>query len=542
MTHKNNTICFIPPFQLPVTTTKQYVPLGILSIISYLKQHGIEGIMIVDPGRLLSLNETGMLSVDAIYGKIADYICLYESEVYAFSTNVGTYIQTICLAQYVKNRRPTSQILMGGPQATSTHKLTMEAFNFIDAVIRGEGERSVLNYLLWLKTDRRMNVPLSFTYRGEGGKVISTKDESLIEDLDELPLLDLDEYAETDSDQDRAANNILSYFPVDSSRGCMHGCSFCYSRGMWKNRVRNKSPNRVVEELRHNIKRYGISTCFFTDDCFTSDHDRVLEFCKLLKRESFKMSWFCYSRVDTINRSLLEAMRDAGCKQIYFGVESGDEDTLHRVIKKNSNLHIVKEIIENTLACKIIPIVSFIIGFPNETVEQVERTIRLFLKCMCWGAATKLHTLGLEYGARIYNDAKSCMELNKRMEYGDLFLLGEKQKKLIREHPQLFSFYYGVKTIYETDFISKFQVEFLFQVFRCTLLAVSEYGGGVLPLIARLHAWAGAPPAPRDALVEWFSTFLKSYLPSVSLPEFDSLRCKEYDVYTSRSGVIFQTN
>jgi len=160
-----------------------------------------------------------------------------------------------------------------------------------------------------------------------------------------------------------------------TSRGCPFGCSFCASSRLFGKFWRGRSAGNVLEEIRMIRDEYKIRNIEFIDDTFTLDKRRVEEICDGIIRERLDVSWGASSRVDGITERLAEKMKKAGCWIIYLGIESGCQKILDE-IGKRITLDQVRKAVNAIKKAGIQVLGSFIIGFPGETVEMIEKTIR----------------------------------------------------------------------------------------------------------------------------------------------------------------------
>ena len=156
-----------------------------------------------------------------------------------------------------------------------------------------------------------------------------------------------------------------------TSRGCPYQCIFCDRLGK---KFRAASAEYVVKEISACLE-LGIDHIFFHDDTFTIDKKRVLDICRLLKENSLKIKFSLRSRVNTIDEDIIKALKDAGCVRISFGVESGVQRILKR-IKKGITLEQAESAFRLAKKYKIKTLADFMIGHPDETVEDIHETIR----------------------------------------------------------------------------------------------------------------------------------------------------------------------
>ena len=160
-----------------------------------------------------------------------------------------------------------------------------------------------------------------------------------------------------------------------SSRGCPFDCSFCEIITMWGRRVTYRSVSDFTRELKELVAATGIRDFSFIDDTFTINRRRVQEICSAIIADSINISWGCFSRVDTIDESLAAEMAAAGCRRIFFGVDTGSE-LLWRNINKNFSRRQVIEVLGGCVK-HVDLIASYIWGYPEETYADFTETIDL---------------------------------------------------------------------------------------------------------------------------------------------------------------------
>lgn len=262
-------------------------------------------------------------------------------------------------------------VLYGGPQASMDPESFLFAENII--VFRKEAELSTLEFCEALpKTNDFSNIHgISFL---KSGKVVHNKEREFIKDVNSLPFPARELYPLSLYEmylRDRKATNIIT------SRGCPFECIFCYNMA---NRVyRPRSAENVLAELLSLKEKHGFQGFAIYDDNFTVNRRRLIDICEGLIGRNMKMVWRCYSRVDTLDESLLKLMKKAGCFEIAFGVESGSQKSLD-LMKKSIKVEDSENIIK---LCKKVGIASkafIMLGFPWETKEDIETTISFIEK------------------------------------------------------------------------------------------------------------------------------------------------------------------
>ncbi len=206
------------------------------------------------------------------------------------------------------------------------------------------------------------------TFR-KGNEIIDTEPRHFIKNIDEIPfpsrdLLPMHLYQ---------ANGIR-YTTMLTSRGCPFRCSFCSSSRLFGGFWRGRSPENVLEEIKIIYEDYGIRNVEFMDDTFTLDQKRAEKICDGIIREGWDISWGASSRVDTLSRKLVEKMKKAGCWILFLGIESGSQKILDS-IGKRITLEQVRKAVKILKEFGIQVLGSFIIGFLQDTVETINKTI-----------------------------------------------------------------------------------------------------------------------------------------------------------------------
>ncbi len=277
-----------------------------------------------------------------------------------------------------KKELPECVTVAGGPHASLTADDCLRHVPELDVVVRGEGERT-LGELVDAVIARRAFEKIDGISFQRDGEPVHNPGRGFIRDLDGIAfpdrgLLNIDRYnfyMEVPGEDMRKAAAVLS------SRGCPHGCIFCSSTVMWGKRVRFRSPENVVDEIEQQVKERGIGAVWFLDDTFTLERERVEEICDLIVERRIDVRWFCEVRVDSVDRELLERMRNAGCRRVGFGVESGSKRILREVLHQKVNLDTVRDM---ATWCRELGIVAhpfFALSHPGETYEDAEATFDL---------------------------------------------------------------------------------------------------------------------------------------------------------------------
>lgn len=274
----------------------------------------------------------------------------------------------ITIAKKVRKRFPYIKVIMGGPHATIFHKELVQD-NICDMVIRNEGEVPITE----LAKGISYNLIPNLTWENSLNEIIVNADSSSYVDLDSLPF---PAYDKLPMKLYHSALGAAKYTPsigMVTSRGCPGKCTFCFSK-MFGTQIRFMSPARIIEQIEFIQKAYGIKEISFYDDNFTTNKNNVFELCDLIIKKKIKISWSCFTRVDSVSPGLLISMKKAGCHQIMYGFETTDERTLEHM-NKAMDLNQFHQTISWTKAAKINIRGAFMIGNPGETEISMKKTI-----------------------------------------------------------------------------------------------------------------------------------------------------------------------
>jgi anaerobic magnesium-protoporphyrin IX monomethyl ester cyclase len=301
----------------------------------------------------------------------------FHPNVIGITTNTPVFDSVVKLTGRLKADLPQAKIVLGGPHGSALPERSLRESG-ADFVVVGEGEVTFAELLACIKAGRSDWAGIEgLVFKKPDGTVHACSPRALIADLDDLPfpardLVDNQLYAPPPTKRVSFGPNTM----IASSRGCPFRCGFCGAHTVWTRKIRMRSPQSVVSEIEECITRYGICSVNFTDEYFTADRQRVLEICGLIEEKKLKFAWVCSSRAERLNEETLRAMKKAGCREISFGIESGNPAVLKKM-NKQLNLDHVRETIALTKKVGISTHASYIIGYIGETAHSIQDTIRL---------------------------------------------------------------------------------------------------------------------------------------------------------------------
>jgi radical SAM superfamily enzyme YgiQ (UPF0313 family) len=468
---------------------KERVPLGVLCLASVLESKGI-ATDVVDLDRLFSAwlaRDNGDCENRDFSAYVAARLASTDLRFFGFSSICSSYPLTLRIAAALKRLRPDVHITLGGPQATAAGEETLDAFPSVDVVVRGEGEMVLPTLLGTLAAREDLRSVPGIAFR-RSGDIVRNPDSPLLTDLDSLPM---------------PAFHLLPYLkeysalPLEVGRGCPFSCTFCSTSQFFRHAFRMKSVERVVEQLLYLREEYDVTAFGLVQDNFTVSRDRVIDFCETLLSMGARITWTCGARTDCIDDELLDLMRRAGCRGIFFGVESGS-DRMQKLIRKGLDIEAAAERSRHANRRRIRAAVSLIIGFPEETMDDLRKTVRFFVDGLRYDyVEPQLTLLSPLTGTPIHLRHKHQLILDDIIS--DMAFQGldrdAREWDLIAAHPAVFSSYYSIPTLWlDRRYLHELR-HFLLSTrfdFRWLLVAIHQIAGDLLQPFESWQAWRAA--------------------------------------------------
>ncbi|MFQ5685052.1 MAG: B12-binding domain-containing radical SAM protein [Candidatus Scalindua sp.] len=304
----------------------------------------------------------------------------FSPDLIGITSNTCVFDSVIRLVFLLSEKIPDVPIVIGGPHPSALPERTLKETE-AKFVVFGEGELTFEELIEYHKEgNSSWNKINGLAYKSEDGHIRTNPPRELIKDLDILPfpardLVECNLYVPPPTKRVAIGPNTI----LSTSRGCTHNCGFCAANTVWTRKIRFRSPKLVVDEIVECVEKFGIRSFNFTDEYFTALKKRVLEICRILRERKLQIRWVCSARAQRIDRETLEAMRDAGCYEISFGIESGNNKILKK-IDKSIDLDEALRVIRLTKKVGITTHASYILGYLDETEETMKDTIRFAKK------------------------------------------------------------------------------------------------------------------------------------------------------------------
>jgi len=360
-------------------------PLGLAYLASVSREKGHD-VRIIDA-----------LATGSTFLSIKKEIESYSPDVVGITATTSMIYDAYEVAREAKDVDPHIVTVLGGPHVTFAARETLEESQNIDFIVRGEGEITFLGLLEALQGKRELRDVPGITFRTEGG-IHDNPPQPLIEDIDSIPppAIDLLPVKHYTTEKKR-------FMTIVTSRGCPYNCTFCSSSLQFGRRWRGHSTERVIDELRNIVDSYGVREIEFLDDTFTLNLKRAMEVSREIYREGLDISWSASARVNLFNREIASSMKKGGAHTVYFGIESGSQRIIN-FIGKGIRPEMVTSSVRAAREEGLKTMGSFIIGFPDETKEEVRSTLKLSRKV---GVDVAQFTIATPYpGTRLWYYAK----------------------------------------------------------------------------------------------------------------------------------------
>jgi radical SAM superfamily enzyme YgiQ (UPF0313 family) len=331
------------------------------------------------------------------YARIAAYLQTGAFKYIGFTVMPGPQLkQAVPFAKKIKETFPDTVMIWGGYFPTGHFKVVLQS-GYVDFVINGPGDHAFPRLLQALENHLPYELISNLIYKTADNTIVKSQKEALIEQ-DELPALPYQKLhgfypMEQYLGKTYLGKKTLAYH---SSIGCPFTCSFCAVVPTYEARWKAKSAETIYRDIKYIKDRWGADAIEFHDNNFFVSEKRVVAFAKLIKPE--KMNWWGMARIDTMSKfsdESLALIREAGCRIIFFGAESGNNEVLQQLDKGGTQTgEQILAFAERLKRFDIIPEYSFVLGVPAATPEkvmaQIEFDIRFIKKLKAINPKTEI--------------------------------------------------------------------------------------------------------------------------------------------------------
>ena len=323
-------------------------------------------------------------------------------------------------------------IVLGGPGATSSADEIVAGWPGVDCVVLGEGESVALDVFSSLIDKKSLSGMPGIRARG----MQRSSSRVRIRDLDAL-------YAEPRYDRFLASYGDV--VPIETTRGCPYGCTFCDASALWSGRQVRRSLESVLRDVAHYVE-LGYRRFHFLDDTLTASPSYVLHLCEGLSE--LQVTWHCSVRAEHLRPALIDSLAEAGCVSVFVGIESGAE-AIRAAIGKPIDLQAVEHDIAYASG-RLSVTASLMWGFPFETLSQFRQTLRLSRSLReSRGAKVSLYRLMPLPGSPLFADYRDSLQPRAERAWPGRLpgLVGARGVKvLMQRYPKVFAAYFNYTT------------------------------------------------------------------------------------------------
>jgi radical SAM superfamily enzyme YgiQ (UPF0313 family) len=386
-------------------------PIGPLYVSAYLKREGFT---------VISLNLN--MRSGSIEEILSDYIKKYDINVIATGGLCTNYFHIDEIVTTAKKICPNIITVTGGGIITGDPETMMRGIPAIDYGIIGEGEMTFAELLSKIENcaenETNPNIQILKTIDGlifrDGDSLFKTPLRKDIEDLDSLPFPDYDAFEifeYLDSIATKLNGKTVRSGIITTARSCSNRCTFCSASG--GKRYRQRSMNNIFKEIDMLLQKYQITALVIIDELFSSDRERIIEFCQRVQKH--KLKWHITLRADCpLNADVLSLMKQSGCTNIMFGAESMDDSVL-KSMRKNATAAQNENSLFLIHKSGIHASTNFIFGDVVETAETAEKTLSWWLEHREYDI--NMYPISLYPGSKLYKDACKCGKIADPLEH-----------------------------------------------------------------------------------------------------------------------------
>ncbi len=376
------------------------IPLGLVCIREFLVEEGYD---------VATIN----LYFSDSWSSVESILKIQEFDVVGIPCYTMQRHSVFKLLELCKSINREAVTVLGGPHATFLDKIILSNEEFIDYIIREEGEYTFLELLQALENNdlKKICSIEGLTHRSEG-RIFRNPSRSGIKDLSNLPA---PRYSKEELESVIKCDALTFHFlnvakeaktqsigTILASRGCSNSCVFCCNGAYWNGQV-YYPVQYAYEQIKDVYDNFGTNLFDFYDDDFTHSQTYVSELCDLIIKNNLAIFWWCSSRAQNLSKELLSQMKSAGCFMISYGMESGSQRILDE-INKDLTVREAIEVFKSTKESGIDIRLTISIGHGSEDIESINETIQLIKNVKPRQVA--IYLVKLYPGTPLYDKAK----------------------------------------------------------------------------------------------------------------------------------------
>lgn len=300
----------------------------------------------------------------------------FKPDLIVVDTSTPSIANDVQVAGRLKDTFPGSFVILVGTHVSALPDETIAMDKRVDAVARGEYDATLVELAAALTAKTALRHVAGLTLR-QDGQIVTTAARAPIEDLDSIPFVSMVYKKFLNFEKYFNPNALFPMVTITTSRGCPFQCIFCvYPQTMMGHRVRLRSVTNVVDEIEYIVKNFpGVQSIFFEDDTFAAIKKRCIEISQEIIRRGIRISWTINARAD-LDYETMKIMKQAGCRCMCVGFESGSPQLLEN-IKKKITTDKMPQFMADARKAGILVHGCFMVGHPGETKETMSQTLEL---------------------------------------------------------------------------------------------------------------------------------------------------------------------
>jgi len=376
-----------PPYTRFKGLVQRYFPIGLGYIAATLKRagHDVAVYNAENPGLDEGIESWGLANRlvafehyqarvrsanDPVWQELRSVVTSFKPDAVGIGCMTVTYEIAKRVGRIVREIAPSIPIVWGGAHPTEVPDSVIRE-DMVDFVVAGEGELTTKELFDRLAAGGGTFDDIAGLWHKKNGEPVKNGARAFLPNLDELPFPD-----------HKAMLNLHGYSralmadmagDIVASRGCPHECTFCSVMNVWGRSVRWRSPENVIQEIQQTQRDFGTIEFHFWDDTFTIHRPRTVSVLKALIDSKVNITWTCLTRADRLDGELVDMMKEAGCYQVFLGLESGSDRQLE-LMKKKITTADGRKAAKLLHEKKMFWSALMIVGLPEETEEEIMQT------------------------------------------------------------------------------------------------------------------------------------------------------------------------
>lgn len=312
------------------------------------------------------------ITKEAVIKRVSEFAPLLA----VVDTSTPSIYNDTAFCEELKRQCPELFIVLVGTHVSALPEDSLQLNGAVDAVAIGEYDVTISELADVLAHGKKLKGIAGLCYRSPEG-IVTTESRVFLQDLDRLPMVSMIYKRFLKIENYFNPNALFPMVTITTSRGCPHRCIFCvYPQTMVGHRLRVRSVKNVVDEIEYIKNNFSsVKSIFFEDDTFAANKKRCIQICQEMIQRNISLSWTANARAD-LDLETLSIMKEAGCRSLCVGFESGDQQLLDN-IRKGIAVEGSRLFMEAARKAKILVHGCFIVGLPGETRETMQKTLRL---------------------------------------------------------------------------------------------------------------------------------------------------------------------